>query len=208
MQIVASPATKFNGKSTQYYKPWKYDLRREILGLALEAAQWMELLMVRTTGHAHAVVHYSRVLYLETNPDFALQCVWDGLDTRLPATKRICQQLLTDLLSGPAIYPSQLNTFCLFAQDCKVAVELQSQQPDSIALLSDPSSQNSIVNRLDSRLVVKWYESREETGDQYIPLQFKDFAKWIMKQARTHLRKQNSQPEQPRERDHGVNLTT
>ena len=79
-----------------------------------------------------AVVQHTRVLYLEMGPEFALECVWECLDTRFRVTKRPSQQLFHDLLKGPKISASQPQELFLFAQDCSMAVKLQSWDPNAM----------------------------------------------------------------------------
>ena len=178
-RIMASPAKKFDGKEAQEYKPWKDALHREVAGVELTPSQWMDLVEKRTSGDAYAVVQHTRVIYLETDPTFALQCVWDCLDDRFQAVKRPAQQLLADLMQGKAVSSDHPNELFLFAQDCGMAVKLQTQHPEAMIILEDQSCQDAIINRLDPRLSEKWYEHREEKGGLYAQLQFRTFADWI-----------------------------
>ena len=74
--IMSTPGKVFSGTDPQEYKPWKEALQRELAGLAISPAQWMDLLLVRTSQEARTVVQHTRVLYLETGPEVALECVW------------------------------------------------------------------------------------------------------------------------------------
>ena len=63
-QILASPGQTFNGEKPMEYKPWKDALQREVEGLAPTAAQWFDILQIRTSGEAYEMVQTTRVMYL------------------------------------------------------------------------------------------------------------------------------------------------
>ena len=144
------------------YKPWKDAIEKEVEGLALTSAQWMDVLMVGTSDEAYEVVNRTRVLYLETSPDQAMQYALKSLDFRFKARQTPSQHLINSLLHGPTISASKPSNFFLFAQDCGMAVQLQSPQTVSLVALEDTAHQDTIINRLDSQLAQKWHEYRKD----------------------------------------------
>ena len=49
-------AIKFDGKDKASYSPWKTALELEIEGLVLSAAEWLEILQLRTSEVALRIV--------------------------------------------------------------------------------------------------------------------------------------------------------
>ena len=75
-QILAARATTFDGKNCLEYKPWKDSLVREVKGLKPDAAQWLDLLEIRTTGTANQLIKDLRVLHLESSTEHSLNSAW------------------------------------------------------------------------------------------------------------------------------------
>ena len=107
------------------YKSWKDALNREIDGLDLNVNQIMDLLLMRTTGIAKEFVQHSRDLYLQDEPEQALQNTRTALDKRFVTRQKPSQKLLHSLLQGPTIERKSINVLFLFAHDCNMAAKQQ-----------------------------------------------------------------------------------
>ena len=61
-QQLASRATVFDGSDCTKYKPWKDAIFREVEGMQLSHAQWLDLLRARTSGGALRALHPSSII--------------------------------------------------------------------------------------------------------------------------------------------------
>lgn len=174
------------------YSPWLNALKREVEGLALTSAQMGALLQTRTSGPAHDIVQHTRVLYLESSPEHALQHIQNALDKRFRTTRSPSQQLLYDLTHGPTITTTDSDKLFLLAHNCNTALELRKRDPTVLASLEETSQQDNIINRLGPHLYQKWHEHHQDKLRDVSPIPFNAFELWIDAQATLQLRCQNN----------------
>ena len=83
------------------YRSWKAALEREVSHLSLNAAQWLELLKVRTKGEALKVVQdTTNHLMPESTPESTLKITWEFLDERFLTSQQPSQEILNNILNG------------------------------------------------------------------------------------------------------------
>ena len=193
-QILTSKATQFDGTNCLDYKPWKDALLREVAGLDPNAAQWLDLLEVRTTGTANRLIKDLRVIHLEASPEQALKSSWETLDQRFHTKQRPSQYLLQNLLQGPIISSSEPNNLFAFARSCKTATELHRSSQGLLASLEEETTQETIARRLDQNLYVDWQRFRRKRFGRAPNIPFERFSTWIMEQAEIFLDCQNATP--------------
>ena len=148
-QILAARATTFDGKNCLEYKPWKDSLIREVKGLKPDAAQWLDLLEIRTTGTANQLIKDLRVLHLESSPEHALKSAWETLNERYYTKQRPSQHLLQNLLQGPVITSSEPDKLFSFVRSCKMATELMQCNRGLLSSLEEQTTQDTIIRRLE-----------------------------------------------------------
>ena len=184
--ILAAKANLFDGSDRGQYQEWKEALEREVYGLSLTPAQWMDLIHARTTKEANAAIQPARLLQRETSPEEALDIAWQFLDKRFSTSQMPSQQLLDDSLHGPIITSSSVTEF---AHQCQAAVLLRRSHPGSLTSLDELTTQKNLFNRLNDDLHLKWYEYKC-THLQKTPT-FEEFSRWIDAQSEIHLERQD-----------------
>ena len=70
--------------------------------------------------------------------------------------------------------------------------KLYETHPITLKQLEEQATQNSITNRLDQDLSVKWYEHKETCLAQHTVVPFRFFASWIGSQAKIYLNRQEA----------------
>ena len=129
--ILAAKANLYDGLDSNQYRDWKDALEREVHGLTLTPAQWMDLLHVRTTKDANAAIQPARLLQRETSPEEALKIAWRFLDQQFTTTQKPSQQLLDGLVHGPVLASSNPTHLTKFAHQCQAAMLLRQSHPGS-----------------------------------------------------------------------------
>ena len=117
--ILAAKAEQFDGSDRGQYRDWKESLEREVYGLNLTPAQWMDLLHARTTKDANAAIQPARLLQRETSPGEALGIAWRFLDQQFSTSQKPSQQLLDELLRGQTITGSNPTSLTDFPTNAK-----------------------------------------------------------------------------------------
>jgi hypothetical protein len=187
-QVMSAPGNVYDGKDCSKYLTWREALKREVRDLDLEATQWLDLLVKRTSGVAHEVVEQNQCIQLESTPEQVLPVTWKALDMRFHSTKLPSQRILKDLLQGPTISECSDNLF-KFSQDCQLAMELHRSNPALLTYLDEQTNLEAITNCLDDQLMDKWLAHQEDGSGESAEESFEVFARWIRKQTERDLKK-------------------
>ena len=179
---------KYDGIDLVKYQIWKLALAEEVSTHIedLSPTQWIELLQARTKGAARAAVDRAYRMILELRPQKTLEKAWEFLDQLFQTDQKPSQQILSGLVNGPTIRVKDAAGLATFAQDCKSALCLA----DAIGLLpslNEPTTMDSIINRLDSELFYKWCEYKADRLDSVGNVPFKNFVQWIDRRANLEL---------------------
>ena len=179
---------KYDGIDLVKYQIWKLTLAEEVSTYTeeLTPTQWIELLQARTKGAARAAVDRAYRMILELRPQKTLEKAWEFLDQLFQTDQKPSQQILSGLVNGPTIRVKDAAGLATFAQDCKSALCLA----DSIGLLpslNEPTTMDSIINRLDTELFYKWCEYKADRLDSVGNVPFKNFVQWIDRRANLEL---------------------
>ena len=191
--ILAAKAEPFDGSDCTQYQDWKDSLEREVHGLHLTPAQWMDLLHVRTTKDANAAIQPARILQRETSPREALGIAWRFLDQQFSTSQKPSQQLLDELLKGPTITCSNPTSLTRFSHQCQAAVLLRQSHPGSLSSLDELTTQKDVFYRLDEDLHAEWFKY----SCTHLPTDtpsFEDFARWVLAQSKINLRRKDHIP--------------
>ena len=104
------------------------------------------------------------------------------------------QRLLNDCLNGPVISASEPSKLFAFAQNCETALDLKEFNSGSLLLLEEETTQDTITNRLDRDLNIKWHDYRRTSLHRYSTVPFKELTQWIKVQAEIYLNQEKSKP--------------
>ena len=181
-QAMAVTTSTFTGEDGSTYRTWKNSIRREVADLEPDAEQWIDLLEKRTSRTAQKVVKRTKDILMESDPQLALDMIWEALDVRFQYQQEPSQLLIKDLLFGPTI-STDTDAIFTFAHDCKLAVEFRKHNPGRLNSLEDKTSLDMMKNRLNLHLQDKWHEYVQTRYNDYARVTFIDFASWIQRQA-------------------------
>ena len=186
--LMDATKERYDGIDLVKYQIWKLALAEEVSTHIedLSPTQWIELLQARTKGAARAAVDRAYRMILELRPQKTLEKAWEFLDQLFQTDQKPSQQILSGLVNGPTIRVKDATGLATFAQDCKSALCLA----DSIGLLpslNEPTTMDSIINRLDTELFYKWCEYKADRLDSVGNVPFKNFVQWIDRRANLEL---------------------
>lgn len=133
---------------------------REVKGLQLNEAQWLDLLCARTSEGAYRVIQPSRILQQECSAKDARAIVWAVLDEKYSTSQRPGQQLFRAILQGSQITVRDPEAQYMFASACDTAVFMKQRDRRAFASLDEYVTQETTLERLERDLLVKWKEHR------------------------------------------------
>ena len=158
---------------------------REVQGLQLDDAQWMDLLQARTSHGALDALQSSLITQQEYSATEALTNAWSVLEEKYRTPQRPAQQLLHHLLQGPVITTDEPEQLYTFATSCEAAIYMKQRDSPGFASLDEYTTQETVFARLSEALYGKWCEHRW-TVLQAELVPFEQFARWIKGQAMIH----------------------
>ena len=194
--VLTAPAVKFDGHNKLAYTPWKDALMREVEGLELTDAQWLDLLYARTSNGALDALQPAMIIQQECSAREALLSALPVLKETYYTPQRPSQHLVQRLLYGPAITPDKPEDLFTFASCCEATLFMKQRNVTAFASLDEHNTQQVIFERLSHELKTKWCEHR------WIVLQsevapFEEFVKWIKGQAMIHRFTKAAEPSTP-----------
>ena len=117
--ILTTASTKFDGENLLRYKPWRDALVREMEGLQLTDAQWLDLLRARTSGGALDALEPSGIIQQEYSAAEALTIAWTTLEEKYGTPQRPSQQLIENLLPSQSLPQTTPMLSTLSPRDAK-----------------------------------------------------------------------------------------
>ena len=69
----------------------------------MDAAQWLQVLEIRTRGTAHGIITRTSVIQIEVGPEQALETVWEWFNERFIPQQKPSEHLMSNLTNGSNI---------------------------------------------------------------------------------------------------------
>merc|ERR1712074_298863 len=158
------------------------------------ATQELQLLDVRTELEPNKVIKDHRYLQIGASPEAALVSVWKCLEKRYHTPHKPSHLLVQQLTHRPIIKDNDTAALFSFHIHCQSALDLRQSDLTTLLDMDNPSTIDSMVNRLDSTLSDRWFQYQITLPGRQESPTFADFAEWIERQADISRYQRNSRP--------------
>ena len=158
-------------------------METELNGLYLTPAEWLEILLLRTSDAALDIVRRAKNMGV-TDPQTGLEFIWKQLNDRFKKKSSGAKEVLKELQNFPEVRPNDPEGLWKFSVICEQAKTLAAtDQGRALAVLDFADVQKTVTGRLNETLKCRWRTKyaklATDSPDELVP--FYLFCDWISK---------------------------